>query len=174
MIRRPPRSTLFPYTTLFRSPAAPGSLELHDVSDLEPSEKSELRVAMGRDHAVARLPRTRAAVQVPRPEGEGPAGDAGEHDDVLPQPRGAKTRDGPGVRGGPRPDRFPARDRQPPRAAQKDLGDGGLRVDPRALAKQQARRHEQDDRGVTEARSRRRTGKGRELSGHDAPPDPAR
>src|SRR3712207_7012783 len=25
MIRRPPRSTLFPYTTLFRSPALPGS-----------------------------------------------------------------------------------------------------------------------------------------------------
>src|SRR6266849_10151302 len=25
MIRRPPRSTLFPYTTLFRSPAAPAS-----------------------------------------------------------------------------------------------------------------------------------------------------
>src|SRR5258708_24558484 len=25
MIRRPPRSTLFPYTTLFRSPAAPGT-----------------------------------------------------------------------------------------------------------------------------------------------------
>src|SRR6266496_6037887 len=25
MIRRPPRSTLFPYTTLFRSPAASGS-----------------------------------------------------------------------------------------------------------------------------------------------------
>src|SRR2546429_3477478 len=24
MIRRPPRSTLFPYTTLFRSPAVPG------------------------------------------------------------------------------------------------------------------------------------------------------
>src|SRR3712207_8778340 len=24
MIRRPPRSTLFPYTTLFRSPVAPG------------------------------------------------------------------------------------------------------------------------------------------------------
>src|SRR5438445_10152575 len=24
MIRRPPRSTLFPYTTLFRSPCAPG------------------------------------------------------------------------------------------------------------------------------------------------------
>src|SRR3712207_6938052 len=27
MIRRPPRSTLFPYTTLFRSPAAFGSRE---------------------------------------------------------------------------------------------------------------------------------------------------
>src|SRR2546430_7830733 len=26
MIRRPPRSTLFPYTTLFRSPAGPGIL----------------------------------------------------------------------------------------------------------------------------------------------------
>src|SRR2546422_7547552 len=25
MIRRPPRSTLFPYTTLFRSPAEPGA-----------------------------------------------------------------------------------------------------------------------------------------------------
>src|SRR5256885_9909669 len=25
MIRRPPRSTLFPYTTLFRSPSMPGS-----------------------------------------------------------------------------------------------------------------------------------------------------
>src|SRR2546426_3534802 len=28
MIRRPPRSTLFPYTTLFRSQYAPGSLEV--------------------------------------------------------------------------------------------------------------------------------------------------
>src|SRR5256885_13034908 len=26
MIRRPPRSTLFPYTTLFRSPSAPNAL----------------------------------------------------------------------------------------------------------------------------------------------------
>src|SRR2546429_4860068 len=26
MIRRPPRSTLFPYTTLFRSPSGPGCL----------------------------------------------------------------------------------------------------------------------------------------------------
>src|SRR2546422_8264974 len=28
MIRRPPRSTLFPYTTLFRSPVLPGQVHL--------------------------------------------------------------------------------------------------------------------------------------------------
>src|SRR2546422_4947399 len=32
MIRRPPRSTLFPYTTLFRSPRRRRSFELSDVS----------------------------------------------------------------------------------------------------------------------------------------------
>src|SRR2546422_11265645 len=31
MIRRPPRSTLFPYTTLFRSHASLVALEMHDV-----------------------------------------------------------------------------------------------------------------------------------------------
>src|SRR2546422_1563173 len=30
MIRRPPRSTLFPYTTLFRSPATAGVVGAHD------------------------------------------------------------------------------------------------------------------------------------------------
>src|SRR5438067_9522801 len=37
MIRRPPRSTLFPYTTLFRSPAArlPGRLH-RDISQTPP------------------------------------------------------------------------------------------------------------------------------------------
>src|SRR5437667_12398632 len=41
MIRLPPRSTLFPYTTLFRSPGAvralPGSLHL-DVDDQSPGD----------------------------------------------------------------------------------------------------------------------------------------
>src|SRR5256886_13007583 len=32
MIRRPPRSTLFPYTTLFRSLGAGGSDERHDAA----------------------------------------------------------------------------------------------------------------------------------------------
>src|SRR5258706_10940533 len=31
MIRRPPRSTLFPYTTLFRSPCRPSSSSTHEV-----------------------------------------------------------------------------------------------------------------------------------------------
>src|SRR2546430_7405906 len=50
MIRRPPRSTLFPYTTLFRSPpavAAPGRIVRHyrDGGVLERSEEhtSELQ-----------------------------------------------------------------------------------------------------------------------------------
>src|SRR2546429_9365657 len=33
MIRRPPRSTLFPYTTLFRSPAARGEVEVEERAD---------------------------------------------------------------------------------------------------------------------------------------------
>src|SRR2546429_1719179 len=36
MIRRPPRSTLFPYTTLFRSTAAPAG-EMSSVETLSPS-----------------------------------------------------------------------------------------------------------------------------------------
>src|SRR5690606_41583571 len=34
MLRRPPRSTLFPYTTLFRSTDAKGYIELNLLSDL--------------------------------------------------------------------------------------------------------------------------------------------
>src|SRR3989449_6323178 len=33
MIRRPPRSTLFPYTTLFRSPLEPYDLRVHVADD---------------------------------------------------------------------------------------------------------------------------------------------
>src|SRR5947207_12434578 len=41
MIRRPPRSTLFPYTTLFRSPAGlhvPDVLRTGDVADVEDAD----------------------------------------------------------------------------------------------------------------------------------------
>src|SRR2546425_7623931 len=37
MIRRPPRSTLFPYTTLFRSPRGDGSLRYYYLYDLDPN-----------------------------------------------------------------------------------------------------------------------------------------
>src|SRR3712207_8861803 len=43
MIRRPPRSTLFPYTTLFRSPG-------QDAPDLARAER-EARLAARLDHA---------------------------------------------------------------------------------------------------------------------------
>src|SRR3712207_8939711 len=33
MIRRPPRSTLFPYTTLFRSPRTAGRCAVHPLQD---------------------------------------------------------------------------------------------------------------------------------------------
>src|SRR4051812_49482870 len=39
MIRRPPRSTLFPYTTLFRS-AHPRSSSLHRISVLSTSDRA--------------------------------------------------------------------------------------------------------------------------------------
>src|SRR3712207_7596048 len=35
MIRRPPRSTLFPYTTLFRSPAGGGEAQVERVDGVE-------------------------------------------------------------------------------------------------------------------------------------------
>src|SRR2546422_8233415 len=44
MIRRPPRSTLFPYTTLFRSPGAesePTPREIHDATPLQPARDAE-------------------------------------------------------------------------------------------------------------------------------------
>src|SRR2546422_7656107 len=44
MIRRPPRSTLFPYTTLFRSRELPGALEVPHVR----------LVVLGGDHVLAR------------------------------------------------------------------------------------------------------------------------
>src|SRR3712207_8954665 len=49
MIRRPPRSTLFPYTTLFRSQAASGGLLFRELALLgdEAIQPGEARVASG-------------------------------------------------------------------------------------------------------------------------------
>src|SRR2546427_12293593 len=49
MIRRPPRSTLFPYTTLFRSHGAPGSTRAG-----EPGDPRLRRLAQGRGALVHR------------------------------------------------------------------------------------------------------------------------
>src|SRR3712207_8145046 len=50
MIRRPPRSTLFPYTTLFRSEPLTGQQQVHAERSPEPSDLDEQvdEVGLGR------------------------------------------------------------------------------------------------------------------------------
>src|SRR3989442_7680460 len=61
MIRRPPRSTLFPYTTLFRSHGQDADYEQDDVhthlARLQPGERSEEHTSelQSRPHLVCRL-----------------------------------------------------------------------------------------------------------------------
>src|SRR2546430_8614789 len=52
MIRRPPRSTLFPYTTLFRSPLAPHRFHQHAEVQLSPTRHGE---RLGIDRKSTRL-----------------------------------------------------------------------------------------------------------------------
>src|SRR2546430_13097929 len=59
MIRRPPRSTLFPYTTLFRSPAGPGRPD-PGAADLR-LRGSRGEAPLRRAHAVAPRPDAREA-----------------------------------------------------------------------------------------------------------------
>src|SRR2546430_13130203 len=47
MIRRPPRSTLFPYTTLFRSVVAVGALREHPQVEIDLRQGANSRVARG-------------------------------------------------------------------------------------------------------------------------------
>src|SRR3712207_7348388 len=49
MIRRPPRSTLFPYTTLFRSTTAGVAVEL---GEHDPAEADAVPEGLGRGHGV--------------------------------------------------------------------------------------------------------------------------
>src|SRR2546426_8843293 len=67
MIRRPPRSTLFPYTTLFRSPLPHVAVEGHLAVDLELVHVDRLAEHLDDrlDHPrMAREPRERRAVHV--------------------------------------------------------------------------------------------------------------
>src|SRR3989454_11701438 len=67
MIRRPPRSTLFPYTTLFRSDEAVGLAELDATGDDERRQLRALRhlrlPALGRVGQGARLERVVAQLE---------------------------------------------------------------------------------------------------------------
>src|SRR3712207_7130781 len=69
MIRRPPRSTLFPYTTLFRSPPAAGGPGIyqrmvdlarhrHPVQDVQRGRPSERLLTAGRGRAPAAAQRS--------------------------------------------------------------------------------------------------------------------
>src|SRR3712207_7848018 len=66
MIRRPPRSTLFPYTTLFRSHAAETARDRVEAHDAE------------RQQAQTRHPKARIAAQYQR--GDDPGRHAGRRD----------------------------------------------------------------------------------------------
>src|SRR3712207_9339549 len=72
MIRRPPRSTLFPYTTLFRSRPAEGGLRQprhRHLRDQGPKGGPEVRPRAGEDRRLAADPRAdhrRAAAPVRR------------------------------------------------------------------------------------------------------------
>src|SRR3712207_9356695 len=57
MIRRPPRSTLFPYTTLFRS--RPAASRLVAVEELEPAHRRHAQVAEDDVDAALRQPSER-------------------------------------------------------------------------------------------------------------------
>src|SRR5688572_31331173 len=78
MIRRPPRSTLFPYTTLFRSPSNASSPESEPVSrELRPVlAPSAPRCAV--PAAAAPSPRTAYAARRPRPRDGRAGGDRSE------------------------------------------------------------------------------------------------
>src|SRR6266705_3812740 len=54
MIRRPPRSTLFPYTTLFRSGAGDGIAKGSDIRDIAGNEQRRSAV-LSRDRKSTRL-----------------------------------------------------------------------------------------------------------------------
>src|SRR3712207_8921881 len=60
MIRRPPRSTLFPYTTLFRSTLAASSMERHDRKNahFRPEEGRGARAGSANTSHAARRPST--------------------------------------------------------------------------------------------------------------------
>src|SRR2546430_8465336 len=78
MIRRPPRSTLFPYTTLFRSALAPGQYAIEaDVAASGPRSSALLELTRSEEHTselqsqsnlVCRLLLEKKKTQLSKPE----------------------------------------------------------------------------------------------------------
>src|SRR5690242_20877639 len=66
MIRRPPRSTLFPYTTLFRSLCQPRTVDSHGERGRLPRRLDRGRRVPPQMGQVERRPQRRSAVARPR------------------------------------------------------------------------------------------------------------
>src|SRR3712207_7998986 len=66
MIRRPPRSTLFPYTTLFRSISPQMEAVILKALAKDPSDRYPSAIAMLDDVDVESLPRSVKTAEVPR------------------------------------------------------------------------------------------------------------
>src|SRR3712207_8642748 len=71
MIRRPPRSTLFPYTTLFRSLVSIGVEEVAAVVEVPPSVVVAERVGIHRERVVGREHHTAVLERPGRTRGGG-------------------------------------------------------------------------------------------------------
>src|SRR3989475_13279809 len=124
MIRRPPRSTLFPYTTLFRSPSVglhePGARRLAGAEKRAPAVASRLACPRHRDHAATFSRRGRAATRLGHrlarhararraegrlslePEPPPPGRDAVADVDLTPRPDTARARPASATRWHPR------------------------------------------------------------------------
>src|SRR3712207_8150391 len=66
MIRQPPRSTLFPYTTLFRSPRQRIALSMKDPSAGDARPAGQGKPADGRRNEPARKPEPKRAPEPPK------------------------------------------------------------------------------------------------------------
>src|SRR2546422_3358130 len=97
MIRRPPRSTLFPYTTLFRSNAARGTVRL--VMYVSPTCGGCLRGAKETQARIlATVHDTSLRVYVLwAPKNGGRQQDVGKVTQLVTDPRAPQQRDGPPV-----------------------------------------------------------------------------
>src|SRR2546426_10953759 len=110
MIRRPPRSTLFPYTTLFRSPSAEDDLTAVDRVEAVGDARRVHEVGLGDQHGDAErldcLDRRDEAGEAPGPQPPQRLGGGPGPGPAPPRPaeRGPPLRAAPGGGSPPPPD----------------------------------------------------------------------